>query len=67
MCGSSPTSVLRQFPSTNCIISDLSPYSEKAMEVMVLSKKTPTKFRILIRFALMENKLLRSPYRKGRF
>jgi hypothetical protein len=37
------------------------------MEVMVLSKKTPTKFRILIRFALMENKLLRSPYRKGRF
>jgi hypothetical protein len=37
------------------------------MEVMVLAKKPPTKFRILIRFALMENKLLRSPYRKGRF
>jgi len=59
--------VYGQSPSINYIILDFYLYLEKVIEVMVLAQKNPIKFRILIRFALMQNKLLGSSYLKGKF
>jgi len=65
MHGNSLTLVLGQ--SINCIILDFFPMLRKNYWSHGFGSENPTEFKIVIKFALMQNELLKNPYLKGRF